>query len=67
MSDFNPSLKTKVIVDASPVGLGCLLVQDSRVISYASRAHSDVEQKYSQTEGEMLGVVWAVEHCQLYL
>ena len=56
-----------MIVDASPVGLGCLLVQDGRVISYASRALSDVEQRYSQTEREMLGVVWAGEHCHLYL
>ena len=38
MSYFNPRLKTEVIVDASPVGLGGLLVQDSK-----SRALSDVE------------------------
>ena len=43
MSYFNPRLKTEVIVDASPVGLGGLLVQDIKIISYASRALSDVE------------------------
>ena len=64
---FNPRLKTEVIIDASPVGLGGLLVQDGKVISYASRALSDVEHRYSQTEREMLGVVWAAEHFQLYL
>ena len=42
VSYFNPRLKTEVIVDASPVGLGGLLVQDGKVISYASRALSDV-------------------------
>ena len=67
MSYFNSRLETKVIVDASPVGLGSLLVQDGRVISYANRAHSDVELRYPQTKRKMLGVVWAVEHCQLYL
>ncbi|PFX34364.1 Retrovirus-related Pol polyprotein from transposon opus [Stylophora pistillata] len=67
MSYFNPRLKTEVIVDASPVGLGGFLVQDSKVISYASRALSDVESRYSQTEREMLGVVWAVENFHLYL
>ena len=65
---FNPRLKTEVmIVDASPVELGGLLVQDGKVISYASRALSDVEHRYSQTEREMLGVVWAAEHFHLYL
>ena len=67
MSYFNPRLKSEVIVDASPVGLGGLLVQDGKVISYASRALRDVESRYSQTEREMLGVVWAVEHFHLYL
>ena len=51
-SFFNPRLKTEVIVDAIPVGLGCLLVQDGRVIRYASRELSDVEQRYSQGERE---------------
>ena len=38
MSYFNPRLKIEVIVDISPVGLGGLLVQDSKVITYTSRA-----------------------------
>ena len=67
MSYFNPEKKTEVIVDASPTGLGALLVQDGKVISYASRALSDVESRYSQTEREMLAVVWAAEHFHLYL
>ena len=67
MSYFSPRLKTEVIVDASTVGLEGLLVQDGKVISYASWALSDVESRYSQTERETLGVVWAVEHSHLYL
>ena len=31
MSYFNPAQETEVIVDASPVGLGGLLVQDARL------------------------------------
>ena len=42
-------------------------MQDGKVISYASRALSDVEHRYSQTEREMVGVVWAAEHFHLYL
>ena len=67
MSYFNPEKNTEVIVDASLTGLGALLVQDGKVISYGSRALSDVESRYSQTEREMLAVVWASEHFHLYL
>ena len=50
-----------IIADASPVGLGAILIQEQqgrkRVISYASKSLSDVEKRYSQTEKE---VVWHV-------
>ena len=66
MAYFDPSKPTTVIVDASPSGLGALLTQEGRVISYASRALSSVESRYSQTERE-LAVIWAIEHYHLYL
>ena len=52
-----------VIVDTSPVGLGAVLVQhdrngNSKVIAYASRALTDVESRYSQTERDALVVTW---------
>lgn len=71
MSYFNPQLETDVLVDASPYGLGAVLTQrdkyTSHVIAYASRALTDVESRYSQTEREALAVVWACEHFHLYL
>ena len=67
MAYFDPSKPTTVIVDASPSGLGALLTQEGRVISYASRALSSVESRYSQTEREILAVIWAIEHYHLYL
>lgn len=67
MSYFDPRKKTEIIVDASPTGLGGLLVQEGKILSYASRALSDVESRYSQTEREMLAVVWGVEHFHLYV
>ena len=67
MAYFDASKPTTVIVDACPSGLGALLTQDGRVISYASRALSSVESRYSQTEREMLAVIWAIEHYHLYL
>ena len=67
MSYFDPRKKTEIIVDARPSGLGGLLVQEGKVLGYASRALSDVESRYSQTEREMLAVVWGVEHFHLYV
>ena len=68
---FDRTARTKIITDASPVGLGAVLLQEqkggNRVISYASRGLSDVERRYSQTEKEALGIVWACERFHVYL
>ena len=68
---FDSAAKTRVITDASPVGLGAILVQEQngeeRVICYASRSLTDVEKCYSQTEKEALGIVWACERLHMYL
>jgi len=66
MEYFDPHKHTKLIVDASPVGLGAILMQE-HVVAYGSRALSDTESRYSQTERELLAIVWAVEHFHLYV
>ena len=57
---FKNDCKTRIITDASPVGLGAVLTQFQdgcwRVISYASRSLTEVEKRYSQTEKEALGL-----------
>ena len=67
MAYFDTAKPMDVLVDASPTALGVILIQDGKVISYGSRALSDVETRYSQTEREMLAVVWAAEHYRLNL
>ena len=68
---FDKDAKTLIIADASPVGLGEILIQEQqgrkRVISYASKSLSAVERRYSQTEIEALAVVWACERFHVYL
>jgi hypothetical protein len=69
---FDPSLKTEIHVDASPVGLCAILMQmnssgERHTVQYASRALTPVEQRYSQTEREALAVVWACEHLHIFI
>jgi len=69
---FNPNDETTVMADASPVGLGAVLIQKSqdnipRIICYVSKSLSDVEKRYSQTEKEALALVWACERLKIYL
>lgn len=63
--------RTQIIADASPVGLGAVLIQfknsEPRVISYASRSLSNTERKYSQPEKEALALVWSVERFHFYV
>lgn len=67
MAYFDTGKETSLVVDASPVGLGAMLVQEGHVVSYASRALSDVESRYSQTEREALAILWACDHFRLYI
>ena len=68
---FDKDAKTLIITDASPVGLGAVLIQEQhtvkRIISYASKSPSDVERRYSQTEKEALAIVWECERFHVYL
>lgn len=62
---------TQVIADASPVGLGAVLVQSDnhgpRIIAYGNRTLTDCERRYSQTEKEALALVWSIEHFNVFL
>lgn len=64
---FDPRKESTLMVDASPVGLAAILTQEGKIIAYASKALSEVEQRYSQTEKEALAIVWGCEHFHLYL
>ena len=66
MTYFDPGKKTEIVVDASPVGLGGILKQEGKVVSYASRTLSEVEARYSQTEREMLAVVCRLLNISTY-
>jgi hypothetical protein len=56
-----------VYCDASGTGLGCALMQDNRVIAYASRALRPHEQNYPTHDLELIAVVHALKMCRHYL
>ena len=64
---FEVGKDIEVVVNASPVGLAALLVQEGRVVSCASRSLSDVETRCSQTERESLAIVWGWEHFDRFI
>lgn len=68
---FDVGDRTQIYADASPVGLGAVLIQfknsEPRVISYASRSLTATERRYAQTEKEALALVWAVERFHFYI
>jgi hypothetical protein len=72
---YDKEAETILVTDASPIGIAAVLVQKQNIegekqpviIKYISKALSPTEQRYSQTEKEALGIVWACENLYMYL
>ena len=73
MAYFDKNKSAELTTDASPWGLSAILSQHSpgqderRMVTYASRSLTPVEQRYSQIEREALAIVWAAECFHTYL
>lgn len=74
---YDVNCPTKIFTDASPIGLGAVLVQEQKdpetgtprdvVIACASKTLTETEKRYPQTQKEALAVVWGVEKFYYYL
>ena len=70
---FDTAKRSLLILDGSPLGICAILTQRDkstelyRIISYASRALSSIESRYSATDIEGLSLVWGIEHFRLFL
>ena len=53
--------------DASKSGLGACILQQGKLIAYASRAMSKAELNYAQIEKEMLSIVFVVRKFHQYI
>ena len=72
LSFFDPKKHSTLFTDASPVGVNATLAQDEgngtfRPISFASRALSPTEQKYSQIEREAAAMHFGCHRFELFL
>ena len=64
---FDLQKETVIQVDAFLKGLGSALIQEGKVIAFASRALTDTEKRYANIEREMLAVVVACEKFHSYV
>ena len=72
LTHYDPQLPLRVAVDASPVGLGCVMShlmpdKTERPVLFLSRALNDTERRYSHIHKEALGIYWAVKKLYHYL
>ena len=58
---FDPSLPVTIQVDASQVGLGAVLLQNNKPVTFASKALTKAKCHYANIKREMLAVVFGVE------
>jgi hypothetical protein len=56
-----------VYIDASKKGLGCVLMQQGRVVAYASRQLKEHEKNYPTHDLELAAVVYALKIWRHYL
>ena len=69
---FDPTLKSKLLTDASRSGVGFALVQEGpdgqmRLITCGSRGLNSAKSRYAPVELECLGVVYAIQECAFYI
>ena len=65
LSYFNINAETTLQMDASKKGLGTCLIQNGKVVCYASRALTKTEQNDQNLEE--LGTIWGMEKFHFFL
>ena len=61
LTHLTPGKEYTLYSDASGIGLGCVLMQDGKVVAYASRQLKQHEQNYLAHDIELAAVVFALK------
>ena len=61
LTQSTPSKEYTLYSDASRIGLGCVLMQDSKVVAYASKQLNPHEHNYPTHDLELATVVFALK------
>lgn len=64
---FDPKLPVTVSVDASPYGIGAVLVQRGQPVEFTSRTLTENQCHYAQIEKELLAVQFGMRHFHHYV
>ena len=64
---FDSSLPVVLSVDASPIGVGAVLLQLGQPKEFASRTLTDTQQRYAQIEKELFAVQFGLQHFHQYV
>ena len=72
LTHYYPSFPVELAVDASPYGLGAVIMHelpngDWRPIAYASRTLNEHEKRYGQIDKEALAIMFGLKRFHLYL
>ena len=64
---YDPSKKSVIQVDASSRGLGAALIQEGKLIAFASKSLIEAEQRYANIERGLLAFVFSWERFRTYI
>ena len=63
---YSPHKELICQADCSQYGMGCVIMQEGKVIEYASRALTRAETQYAQIEKELLSICFALSRFDTY-